>query len=140
MTWRKFMIFVAMGFLWTGSQIPLYLFGGIIPLIEETIGGADRYVWIALGNLIPLATVTPFVGGMSDLFGRRNIAMFAALCGIVGSIVCATAHTMNVFIGGQTIIGVGAGIGELTALAVASESAPTKKRGLYIGGIVSVSH
>ena len=52
---RKFMIFVAMGFLWTGSQIPLYLFGGIIPYIEETIGGSDRYVWIALGNLIPLA-------------------------------------------------------------------------------------
>ncbi|KAL9079384.1 MAG: hypothetical protein Q9157_001730 [Trypethelium eluteriae] len=48
MTMRKFMIFVAMGFLWTGSQIPLYLFGGIIPNIEASIGGADRYVWIAL--------------------------------------------------------------------------------------------
>ncbi|KAL9092008.1 MAG: hypothetical protein Q9159_001153 [Coniocarpon cinnabarinum] len=136
MTWRKFMIFVAMGFLWTGSQIPLYLFGGIIPQIEETIGGADRYVWIALGNLIPLATVTPFVGALSDLFGRRNIAMFAALCGVVGSIVCATAYDMNMFIGGQTVMGAGAGIGELTALAVAGESAPTKKRGIYIGGII----
>ena len=136
MTVRKFMIFVAMGFLWTGSQIPLYLFGGIIPDIEASIGGADRYVWIALGNLIPLATVTPFVGPLSDVFGRRNIAMFAAACGIIGSIVCACANTMNMFIGGQTVIGVGAGIGELTALAVAGESAPTKKRGLYIGGII----
>ncbi|KAI9686287.1 MAG: hypothetical protein M1822_003943 [Bathelium mastoideum] len=136
MTFRKFMIFVAMGFLWTGSQIPLYLFGGIIPNIEETIGGADRYVWIALGNLIPLATVTPFVGPISDVFGRRNIAMFATLCGIVGSIVCATTYNMNMFIGGQTVIGVGAGIGELTALAVAGESAPTRKRGVYIGGII----
>ena len=130
------MIFVAMAFLWTGSQIPLYLFGGIATKIEESIGGADRYVWIALGNLIPLATVTPFVGAMSDLFGRRNIAMFAAVCGIVGSIVCSTAHTMNIFIAGQVIIGVGAGIGELTALAVAGESAPTKKRGLYVGSII----
>ena len=136
MTFRKFMIFVAMGFLWTGSQIPLYLFGGIIPQIEEDIGGADRYVWIALGNLIPLACVTPFVGGISDLFGRRNIAIFSALCGVVGSIVCATAYDMNMFIGGQTVIGIGAGIGELTALAVAGESAPTKKRGIYIGGII----
>ncbi|KAL9094913.1 MAG: hypothetical protein Q9165_002863 [Trypethelium subeluteriae] len=136
MTFRKFMIFVAMGFLWTGSQIPLYLFGGIIPNIEESIGGADRYVWIALGNLIPLATVTPFVGPISDVFGRRNIAMFASLCGIIGSTVCACANSMNMFIGGQTVIGVGAGIGELTALAVAGESAPTKKRGIYIGGII----
>ena len=81
--------------------------------------------------------MTPFVGALSDLFGRRNIAMFSAVCGLVGSIVCATARTMNTFIGGQAIIGVGAGIGELTALAVAGESAPTKKRGLYIGGIIA---
>jgi hypothetical protein len=27
MTFRRFMGFVAMAFLWTGSQIPVYLFG-----------------------------------------------------------------------------------------------------------------
>ncbi|KAI9727696.1 MAG: hypothetical protein M1828_005924 [Chrysothrix sp. TS-e1954] len=136
LTFRKFMIFVAMAFLWCGSQIPLYLFGGIIPYIELDIGGADRYVWIALGNLIPLAVVTPFVGALSDLFGRKNIAMFSALVGIVGCVVCSTAHSMNTFVAGQTLIGVGAGIGELTALAVAGESAPTKKRGIYVGSII----
>lgn len=47
-----------------------------------------------------------------------------------------TAKDMNVFIGGQVLNGVAAGILELTALAVAGEIAPTKKRGLYIGGIV----
>lgn len=29
MTFRRFMGFVAMAFLWTGSQIPVYLFGGL---------------------------------------------------------------------------------------------------------------
>lgn len=32
MTLRRFMPLVAMAFLWTGSQIPLYLFGGVPPL------------------------------------------------------------------------------------------------------------
>ena len=45
MTFRRFMGFTAMAFLWTGSQIPVYLFGGIPPIIYGDIGGVDRWVW-----------------------------------------------------------------------------------------------
>lgn len=96
MTFMRFMIFVAMGFLWCGSQIVLYLVGGIISQITGELGGGDRYVWIALGNLIPLACITPFVGGLTDLFGRKNVALLSALLGMIGGIVCATTHNMNV--------------------------------------------
>lgn len=89
-----------------------------------------------MGNLIPLAVVTPFVGSLSDLFGRRALALWSTVILMVGVIVCATAQDMNVFIGGQVLNGVAAGILELTALAVAGEISPTKKRGLYVGGIV----
>lgn len=57
------MVLVAMAFLWTASQIPLYFYGGIEPQIITSIGGETTYVWIGLGNLIPLGIVTPFVGG-----------------------------------------------------------------------------
>lgn len=130
------MIFVAMGFLWTASQIPLYLFGGVVPIIEEDLGGGPKYVWILLAYLIPLASITPFVGPISDLMGRRNVSMLACFFLVLGNIICATASNMNNFIGGQTFNGVGAGIAELISLAVAGESAPTAKRGLYIGGII----
>ena len=33
-----------MAFLWTGSQIPVYIFGGIPPYIYADIGGADRWI------------------------------------------------------------------------------------------------
>ena len=39
------MSLVAMAFLWTGSQIPVYLFGAIPPYIYGDIGGIDRWVW-----------------------------------------------------------------------------------------------
>lgn len=43
---------------------------------------------------------------------------------------------MNVFIIGSVFMGMGAGIGELVSLSVAGEIAPTKNRGLYIGGMI----
>lgn len=51
-------------------------------------------------------------------------------------VVASTAKIMNVFIAGMAISGVGAGINELTALAVTAEIAPTRKRGLYVSLIV----
>jgi MFS family permease len=43
---------------------------------------------------------------------------------------------MNIFIAGMAISGGGAGILELTALAVTSEIAPVRKRGLYVAILV----
>lgn len=43
---------------------------------------------------------------------------------------------MNVFIGGMVFSGIGAGINELTALAVTSELAPTSQRGKYVAILV----
>lgn len=93
------MALVAMSFLWTASQIPVYLFGGIPPAIYGSIGGVDRWIWMILGNLLALAAVCPFVGAMSDLFGRRYVAIAGCCFIIIGMIVCSTAHTMNIFIG-----------------------------------------
>lgn len=106
------------------------------PYIYQDIGGADRWIWFVLGNLLALASICPFVGSLSDLFGRRYVAMMGASFLIIGLIVSSTAHSMNIFIAGMSIAGVGAGINELTALAVTSEIAPTRKRGLYNAGIV----
>jgi MFS family permease len=52
-----------------------------------------------LANLLALAAVCPFVGALSDLVGRRYVAMAGAMFIIIGMIVCSTAHTMNNFIG-----------------------------------------
>ncbi|KAK6607893.1 fungal trichothecene efflux pump [Botrytis cinerea] len=136
MSMRRFMSLVAMAFLWTGSQIPVYIFGAIPPYIYSDIGGVDRWIWLVLANLLALAGVCPFVGSLSDILGRRYVALLGALFIVVGMIVCSTAHTMNIFIGGMAIAGIGAGINELTALAATAELAPTSKRGKYVAILV----
>lgn len=52
-----------------------------------------------LANLLALAAVCPFVGSLSDLMGRRYVAILGASLIILGMIVASTAHDMNVFIG-----------------------------------------
>lgn len=89
-----------------------------------------------MANLLSLAAVCPFVGSLSDLLGRRYVALMGAAFIILGMIVCSTAHVMNTFIGGMALAGIGAGINELTALAATSELAPTSKRGKYVAVLV----
>ncbi|KAE8349932.1 fungal trichothecene efflux pump [Aspergillus coremiiformis] len=135
-TFHRLMGFVAMAFLWTGSQIPIYFLGGIPPYIYRDIGGTDRWVWFVLANLLALAGVCPFVGSLSDLIGRRSVALIGVSLICIGMIVSSTASTMNTFIGGMAIAGAGAGVNELTALAATSEMAPTRQRGKYIAVLI----
>ena len=93
------MTLLCMSFLWIGSQIPLFLFGSVLPLIYNDIGGVDRWVWFIIGYLIPNAALCPFVGALSDLFGRQKVAIVGQLCLIVGPIITATASSMNIAIG-----------------------------------------
>lgn len=95
-----------------------------------------KYHTVTLSNLLALAAICPFVGSLSDLFGRRYIAMSGASLVVLGMIIVSTAKTMNIVICGMAFAGVGAGINELTALAAASEMSPVSKRGKYISALV----
>ncbi|CAN9104344.1 unnamed protein product [Alternaria alternata] len=133
---KLFMTLVCMSFLWIGSQIPLYLFGSVLPLIYQDVGGVDRYIWFVIGYLIPNAALCPFVGALSDLFGRQKVAIVGQVALIIGPIITATANTMNIAIAGQVFSGIGAGLNELIALAGTAEVVPIKDRGKYVGLVV----
>ncbi|KAF7192075.1 Trichothecene efflux pump TRI12 [Pseudocercospora fuligena] len=137
MCWPLFTSLLAMSFLWVGSQIPLYLYGSVLPDIYSEIGGAGgRWLWMVIGYLIPNSALCPFVGALSDIFGRKYVAAFGQVCLLIGPIVVSTAHDINIAIGGQVISGLGAGLNELIALAGTSEIVPVRKRGAYVGFIV----
>ncbi|KAH8640398.1 hypothetical protein IG631_03339 [Alternaria alternata] len=80
------------------EKIPLYLFGSVLPLIYQDVGGVDRYIWFVIGYLIPNAALCPFVGALSDLFGRQKVAIVGQVALIIGPIITATANTMNIAI------------------------------------------
>jgi MFS family permease len=99
------------------------------------IGGQPSQAWLAIANTLALAAVAPFAGAISDLIGRRYVALLGAGLVVVGMIVVGTAHRMDVAIGGMAIAGAGAGLAELIGAAGVAELAPVRARGKYIGTI-----
>ncbi|KAJ6786844.1 hypothetical protein PWT90_10660 [Aphanocladium album] len=138
MNLHLFTSLVALSFLWVGSQIPLFIYGSVLPDIYGDIGGSTngRWVWMVIGYLIPNAALCPFVGALSDLFGRKWVAAFGQVLLIIAPVVVSTAHAINTAIAGMVIAGLGAGLNELIALAGTSELVPVRKRAMYVGGVV----
>ena len=99
------------------------------------IGGTTSYAWLAIANTLALAAVAPFAGAISDLIGRRYVALLGAGLVVIGMIIVGTAHQMDVAIGGMAIAGAGAGLSELIGAAGVAELAPVRSRGKYIGTI-----
>ncbi len=99
MNLKLFLALTALAFMWVGSQIPVYLLGGIAVDIYVDIGGVEIWTWMVVSYLIALAAVCPFTGALSDLLGRRYAALLGSVFLVLGMIVCSTAHTMNTFIG-----------------------------------------
>ena len=67
--------------------------------IYRDLGGISYWVWFITANLLATAAISPFVGALSDLMGRRYVAIIGNVTIIVGQIVCGTAHDMDMFIG-----------------------------------------
>ncbi|KAK4155147.1 major facilitator superfamily domain-containing protein [Chaetomidium leptoderma] len=122
--------------MWTSAQAPLYLFAGAPVYIYRDLGGVDHWVWFITANLLATAAISPFVGALSDLMGRRYVAVMGSVTIILGQVICGAARDMDMFIAGMTITGVGTGINELTALAGTAELVPLSRRGYYIAGMV----
>jgi MFS family permease len=86
-----------------------------------------------MSNTLATAAAVPFAGAISDLLGRRYVALLGAGLVIIGSIIVGVAQRVEVAIGGMAIVGVGAGLAEVVAAAAVAEMAPVKSRGKYMG-------
>lgn len=73
------------------------------------------------------AVTLTIIGRVTDIFGRRWVFVGGAALGIIGSIICATAQSVNALIGGTTIIGVAAAT-QLSYYYVMGELVPMKYR------------
>ncbi|KAK4102691.1 MFS general substrate transporter [Parathielavia hyrcaniae] len=132
----RWMALIALAFMWTGAQAPLYLFAGAPVYIYRDLGGLHYWVRFVTANLLATAAISPFVGALSDLMGRRYVAIIGSATILLGQVICGAANGMPMFISGMAITGVGTGINELTALAGTAELVPLSKRGYHIAGMV----
>ncbi|KAF4458452.1 fungal trichothecene efflux pump [Fusarium albosuccineum] len=99
----------------------------ILGIINNDIGPDANINWVALTYTLTSAVTLTIIGRVTDIFGRRWVFVGGAALGIVGSIVCATAQSVNSLIGGMTIIGIAAAT-QLSYYYAMGELVPMKYR------------
>lgn len=83
----------------------------ILSQVNADIGPDKNIIWVALVYTICLTVGLTLVGRLSDLFGRRWFFVSGTILGLIGCIVCATAQSVNVLIGGEVLVGLSAAAG-----------------------------
>ena len=94
------------------SECPLLRHGSLTTTntdaVNSDIGPSQNLTWVALTYTLTTGVCLVIVGRVTDLFGRRWFMTCGTALGLVGSIVGATASTINGLIAAETLIGLGA--------------------------------
>jgi EmrB/QacA subfamily drug resistance transporter len=88
--------------------------------------------WVLTGYLLSASVCTPLAGKLGDLFGKGRVLTFVLAIFSVGSVVCATAGSIEQLIAGRVIQGVAGGVFPL-AFGIINDELPGEKRAVGIG-------
>ena len=80
-----------------------------MPTIVAQLGGLSIYSWVFSIYMLASTTTVPLYGKLSDIFGRKNLYIFAMVLFLFGSVLCGSAETMMQLIIFRGIQGLGAG-------------------------------
>jgi EmrB/QacA subfamily drug resistance transporter len=80
-----------------------------MPTIVGQLGGLEHYSWVFSAFMLASTTTVPIYGKLSDIYGRRNLYVFAMALFLIGSVLCGWANSMTTLIFARAIQGIGAG-------------------------------
>ncbi len=106
----------AMGSLATNVILPVF------PSMGVSLGVEPRDLALTLSSFfIAFAVGQLFVGPLADRFGRKPLVVGGLITFVVGSAVCALAHTLDLLILGRIIQALGACAASVLARAIARD-------------------
>lgn len=109
--------------------LPQVIYDFEIPLPQ----GLNQAAWIVTGYLLAYTVTMPFMGRLSDLYGRRRIYLVCLGFFIVGSIIVAFADSLGLLIAGRVVQALGAGALVPVSMAVVGDVFPAGRRALAFG-------
>ncbi len=105
-----------------------------IPLPE----GLDQAAWIVNAYLIAYVVVMPFIGRVSDIFGRRPVYISALILFLVGSIWVPLAPNLPSFIVGRVLTALGGGAMVPVGMAVIGDVFARENRASALGTLGAI--
>src|ERR1700758_3176008 len=104
-----------------------------LPPIAHSLGNFTLISWVVTAYLLTSTCVTPIVGKLSDLYGRRVVLRACLVIFIVGSVLCALAPAMVPLILARALQGVGGGGLMTLAQIIIADVVSPRDRGRYAG-------
>jgi MFS family permease len=104
--------------------------------LDIALGDIDKGAWIVSAYLLAYTVTMPFLGRVSDVYGRRTVFLLALLVFVVGSVMVALSTTemgLDWVIAGRVVQAIGGGAMVPVSMAVVADIFPVKRRGLALG-------
>ncbi|KAL1862691.1 hypothetical protein VTK73DRAFT_6694 [Phialemonium thermophilum] len=103
--WRSWLVVLIT--LW-GNVVQVYTVvsvGNIIAFIIRDLGEPGLAGWAIQGPLLIQSVLSPVVGRLSDVIGRKALVVGLPLISFAGACICARATNVNMVIGGSIMSG-----------------------------------
>jgi EmrB/QacA subfamily drug resistance transporter len=102
-----------------------------LPPIARDLGNFELISWVVTAYLVTSTCITPIVGKLSDLYGRRPMLRICLVVFMVGSGLCALAPGMVPLILARALQGLGGGGLITLAQTIVGDAVTPRERGRY---------
>ena len=109
-----------------------------LPKIVGDLGGITQYSWVFTAYMLTSTVTVPLYGKLGDVYGRKNLFLFAIVVFLLGSALCGLAQSMTQLVLFRAVQGIGAGGLFPLSLAVIGNIVPPRDRGRWQGLIGAV--
>ncbi|MGZ8754026.1 MAG: MFS transporter [Acidimicrobiia bacterium] len=100
--------------------------------------GLNQMAWIVNAYLIAYVTVMPFMGRLSDVWGRRRTYITALAIFLAGSIVVPLAPNYGIFLVGRVLTAMGGGALVPIGLAIVADVFSDNRRARALGTLGAI--
>ncbi len=109
-----------------------------LPTIIGDLGGADRVSWVITAYMLASTALSPLIGKLGDLYGRRRLYQMGIVAFVAGSMLAGAVTSMNQLIAARAVQGLGAAALMTLPMAIIGDVAAPRDRPKY-QGVMGVS-
>ena len=113
--------------------------GLALPKVADHFGATLPAVqWVTLAYMLTTGALLLPMGRLSDIVGRRRIYTLGFVIFTVSAVLTGSSTSLIALIGFKAVQGIGAAMGQATAMAIITSAFPSTERGKVIGTYITV--